>query len=50
MTSKENHKKTSEFIEKHDFFGYKKDNIMLFSQGELPLLDKDGKMLIRKRF
>jgi len=50
MTSIENHNETYEFLEKHNYFGYDKSNVMLFSQGELPLIDIEGKMLIRKRF
>ena len=50
MTSKENHNETYDFLEKNDYFGYDKREVMLFSQGELPLIDTKGKMLIRKRF
>ena len=50
MTSKENHNETYKFLEEHNYFGYDKDNIMLFSQGELALMDTEGKILIRKRF
>jgi len=50
MTSKENHKETYEFLEANKYFGYDKTQVMLFSQGELPLIDMEGKMLIRKRF
>lgn len=47
MTSKENHKETYDFLEKNNYFGYEKNNVMLFSQGELPLVNIDGEMLIR---
>ena len=47
MTSKENHNETYEFLEKNEYFGYEKSNVMLFSQGELPLVDTEGKMLVR---
>ncbi len=50
MTSKENNKETFEFLEKHNYFGYDKNNVMLFEQGELPLVDIDGKMLMDKNF
>lgn len=50
MTSKENNEETVEFLEKHNYFGYDKNNVMLFEQGELPLVDIDGKMLIDKNF
>ena len=47
MTSKENNKQTVEFFEKHRFFGYQKDkNIFFFNQGELPMMDTEGKILI----
>ena len=48
MTSKENNDATEEFLEKHNYFGYDKNNVMLFEQGELPLIDTEGKMLIGK--
>ncbi len=47
MTSKENNKETVEFFEKNKFFGYQKDkNIFFFIQGELPMVDTEGKILI----
>ena len=47
MTSRENNKETVEFFEKHRYFGYKKDkNIFFFEQGELPMMDTEGKILI----
>ena len=48
MTSRENNDQTEEFLEKNNYFGYDKNNIMLFKQGELPLVDTEGKMLIGK--
>ena len=48
MTSKENNDQTQEFLEKYNYFGYDKNNVMLFEQGELPLVDTNGKMLIGK--
>ena len=48
MTSRENNDQTQEFLEKNNYFGYDKNSIMLFEQGELPLLDTEGKMLIGK--
>ncbi len=48
MTSKENHEDTQIFLEKNNYFGYDKDSVKLFMQGELPLIDVDGKMLIGK--
>jgi len=49
MTSKDNNKDTVEFFEKHDYFNYPKDGIrMFFKQGELPMLDEDGKVIINE--
>ena len=47
MTSEENNDQTIEFFAKHRFFGYEKDkNIFFFKQGELPMVDTEGKILI----
>ena len=49
MTSKENNKATIEFFEKNRYFGYQKDkNIFFFIQGELPMVDTEGKILINE--
>ena len=47
MTSKENNKATIEFFEKNKNFGYQKDkNLFFFIQGQLPMMDTEGKILI----
>lgn len=47
MTSRENNKETVEFFAKHRNFGYEKDkNLFFFIQGELPMIDTEGKILI----
>ena len=47
MTSRENNKETVDFFEKHKYFGYQKDkNLFFFIQGELPMVDTEGKILI----
>ena len=47
MTSRENNKETVEFFEKNKYFGYQKNkNIFFFEQGELPMMDTEGKILI----
>ena len=47
MTSKENNDATIEFFAKNRFFGYEKNkNIFFFEQGELPMVDTEGKILI----
>lgn len=47
MTSRENNEETIKFFEKNKYFGYQKDkNIFFFIQGELPMVDTEGKILI----
>lgn len=48
MTSKENHKETLTFFEKNHYFGYPKESIQFFIQGEMPLLGKDEQFLLNK--
>ena len=48
MTSRENNDMTKDFLEKNNYFGYDKNYVTLFMQGELPLLDVNGKFLIGK--
>ncbi len=48
MTSKENNQETVSFLKKHNFFGYDKNSVIIFSQSELPLVDKNGKLLINQ--
>lgn len=46
MTSKENNKQTIEFFERNNYFGYNKEYIKFFIQGELPMIDTEGKVII----
>lgn len=46
MTSRENNEATVKFFESHDYFGYPKDKVIFFKQGELPMVDINGKILI----
>lgn len=47
MTSKENNESTIEFFEKNRCFGYEKGkNLFFFKQGELPMVDTEGRILI----
>ena len=48
MTSRENNEQTVEFLEKNNYFGYKKEDVIIFTQSELPLVDTEGKLLISK--
>lgn len=46
MTSPENHDETVAFFEEKEYFGYPKEYIKFFNQGELPLLDREGKLIL----
>lgn len=46
MTSNENNDETVNFLEKNNYFGYPKKYVYIFKQGELPLLNEQGKVLI----
>ncbi len=46
MTSTENDEKTEEFFEEHNYFGYPKNKIKFFKQGNLPLISEEGKLLV----
>lgn len=48
MTSKENNAQTIEFFKRHNYFEMGKENIKFFIQGELPMIDKNGKILINE--
>lgn len=49
MTSKDNNKQTIEFFETHNYFGYPKDKIKFFIQGELPITDLEGNLLLESK-
>ena len=38
MTSKENNKETTDFLEKNNYFGYDRDHVTIFMQSELPFV------------
>ncbi len=46
MTSVLNHDETVSFFERHDYFGLKKDRVHFFTQGFMPAVDADGKILM----
>ncbi len=46
MTSKQNDNETKAFFEEHNYFGYDKEKIMFFTQGELPVLTENGKIIL----
>lgn len=47
MTSEENHEETISFFNKHKCFGYEENkNLFFFKQGQLPMVDTEGKILV----
>ncbi len=48
MTSRENNNQTVEFFEKNNYFNYPKEAIKFFIQGELPMVDTEGKILLNE--
>lgn len=49
MISKENHKQTIEFFENNKYFGYPKEKIIFFIQGQIPMISKEGKILLTEK-
>lgn len=50
MTSTENHDATVSFFEQKDFFHYPKDHIVFFKQGNLPIIDTNGKLILEEPY
>lgn len=49
MTSRENNDDTVDFFEKNNYFGYPKEATnYFFKQGELPMLDEQGRLVIEE--
>ena len=48
MTSRENNAATVKFFEENNYFGYPKEAIKFFTQGQLPMVGLDGKILLDK--
>lgn len=46
MTSKDNNNDTISFFENNNYFGYPKDKVKFFMQGELPITDMEGNLLL----
>ncbi len=46
MTSRENNNATEKFFEKNDFFNLPYEDVKFFKQGELPMLDTNGKLML----
>lgn len=49
MTSKDNNKQTIDFFEEHNYFEYPKEKIKFFMQGELPITDLSGNLLLESK-
>lgn len=46
MTSPQNHQETITFFEEKEYFDYPKQCIKFFKQDDLPLMDKNGKLIL----
>ena len=48
MTSKENNDDTVSFFEKNNYFDYNKNDVKFFMQGQIPMVGKDGRILLNE--
>ena len=48
MTSEDNNDEIIAFFEENDYFDYPKKDVMFFKQGQMPLIDENGKLLVGK--
>lgn len=49
MTSEHTMAPTRKFLEENNYFGLRKEDIMMFNQGKLPCFDFDGKILLSSK-
>ena len=49
MTSNVNDDETREFFKKNNYFDYGEENVSFFKQGELPLLDEEGNIVLQEK-
>ena len=50
MTSEENNKETTNFFQDNNYFGYPKQSIKFFIQGNMPLLNEEGKLILDENY
>ena len=50
MTSRENNQEIVDFMEEHNYFGYDKEYVGFFEQGELPLITEDGQIMLDENY
>ena len=50
MTSSSNYKNTKKFFKDNNYFKYPKDKIVFFKQNNLPILDINGKILLKNKY
>jgi UDP-N-acetylglucosamine/UDP-N-acetylgalactosamine diphosphorylase len=50
MTSEATKELTREFFSQHGYFGLSEDSVVLFEQGMLPCLNKEGKIILDEKF
>lgn len=48
MTSEENNEETEQFFKTHNYFGYPKEAVTFFKQGQYPMIDTNGKILLNE--
>ncbi|MBQ3408421.1 MAG: UTP--glucose-1-phosphate uridylyltransferase [Clostridia bacterium] len=48
MTSEDNNDQTISFLEEHNYFGYSKDKVKFFKQGQVPMVKTDGNIVVDK--
>ena len=46
MTSEDNNEQTIAFLEEHNYFGYDKNKVKFFKQGQVPMVKLDGNIVI----
>ena len=48
MTSEDNNDQTISFLEEHNYFGYNKEKVKFFKQGQVPMVKTDGNIVVDK--